>query len=65
LWDGFDYDKRVGDFDLLMESLLVYKSIHGDVDVPKKFIIAEKDMRYPERMKGRGSTMIYIFMSIS
>jgi len=50
---GFDYDKQRGDFDLLMEALLVYKSIHGHLKVPGKYVIEKDNMRYPERMRGK------------
>jgi len=52
---GFDFfsQKRRGDFELLKESLLAFKEIHGDLLVPKMFVIPIHDERYPEGMRGK------------
>jgi len=50
---GFDYDKQVGDFDLLLEALLVYELIHGDLEVSYDFVIEEDDERYSEQVRKR------------
>jgi len=38
---------------LTRESLLAYKEIYGNLNVPKRYIIDIDDIRYPERMRGK------------
>jgi len=50
---GFDFHKKRGDFELLKQTLLVYKEVHGDLLVPSNFIIPIEDKKYPQQMRGR------------
>ena len=55
---GFDSKKDQGDFVVLYEALKVYKIIYGHLEVPFKWHIKAKDIRYPEegiRGKNLGS----------
>lgn len=36
---SFDFDKQKGNYDLLRECLMVYKDLHGDLNVPESYFI--------------------------
>jgi len=51
---GFDYDLHIPVFEDIHQSLLVYKELFGDVEIiPKSFMIAKDDIRFPEALRGK------------
>jgi len=48
---GFDFNKQVGDVSVLMEALLAYKRIFGNLNIPNSFVILKDDKRFPESVR--------------
>ncbi len=44
--------KRSISFDDLYELFVIYKSIHGNLRIPQKYLIPEGDQRYPQSSWG-------------
>lgn len=51
---GFDfgYQKRPPNFEVIFESLLVYKEKHGHLLMPLEFYVSADDQDYPEAIRG-------------
>jgi hypothetical protein len=49
---GYVLERKRSGYTLVKDALLVYKELHGHVDVPQKYVIAPDDERYPEHVRG-------------
>jgi len=51
---GVDFDEDLVDFEVIKQSLLAYAEHFGNVNrIPKPFVIAKDDFRFPEAIRGK------------